>query len=202
MGPNNPRPGMPPGPPGQHPNPAPRASLVEDLGSVADDLRQLYTDFGLRPYRVFSVLQHWSGGRVGAGTVAVVREIEFLPTPLVDVLPVKRRVTEGGFTEDGDTWLRQISPRLTEDEVQNLVAPGGLQPGDDPFIEVRMDARDGLSERRRYTVQGPPARDAGGFEWKVRLVKANPDRGRQGETSGERQAFPERLRNPLMAEGD
>lgn len=202
MGPDNPRAGGVPGPPGLHPNPAPSRSLVEELADVADDLRQLQTDFGLRPYRVFSVLQHWSGGRVGAGLVATVREIEFLPTPLVDVLPVKRRMTEGGFTEDGDTWLKEISPRLTEDEVQNLVAPQGLQAGDDPFIEVRMDARDGQSERRRYTVQGPPVRDAGAFQWKVRLVKANPDRSRQGEPTGERQAFPERLRNPLMAEGD
>jgi hypothetical protein len=176
---------------------------VEDLGAVADDLRQLFTDFGLRPYRVFSVLQRWSGGRVGAGTLAVVRELELLPTPLVDLGPVKRKHTEGGGTEDGQFTLRQLSPRLTEDQVQSLVAPGGLGPGEESFLEVRHDARDGQElARRRFTVVGPPFRKAGQFEWQVRLTKANPDRDRQGDTTGERQQFPERLRNPLMSEGD
>lgn len=185
-----------------HPNPAPQASLVEQLGAVADDLRQLQTDFGLRPYRVVSVLQRWSGGRVGAGTVAVVRELELLPTPLIE-WAVRRRNTEGGYTEDGSAVLSEISPRLTEEQVQQLVAPGGLGPGEESFLEMRMDARDGVVvPRRRFTVQGPPFRKAGKFEWRVRLVKANPDRDHQGGLGGERTDFPERLRNPLMAEGD
>ncbi len=175
---------------------------MEQLGGVADDLRQLYTDFGLRPYRVVSVLQRWSGGRVGAGTVAIVRELELLPTPLVE-WSVRRRNTEGGYTEDGAATLSEISPRLTEEEVQALVAPCGLGPGEESFLEMRMDARDGVVvPRRRFTVQGPPFRKAGKFEWRVRLIKANPDRDHQGGLGGERTEFPERLRNPLMAEED
>lgn len=175
---------------------------MEQLGAVADDMRQLFTDFGLRPYRIVSVLQRWSGGRVGAGTVAVVREQELLPTPLIE-WTVRRKATEGGFTEDGSATLSEISPRLTEQQVQALVAPQGLAAGEESFLEVRMDARDGTEpHRRRFTVVGPPYRKAGKFEWRVRLEKANPDRDRHGGTGGERQQFPDRLRNPLMAEGD
>jgi len=166
---------------------------------VADELRQLYTDLGLRPYRVFSVLQGWSGGKVGDGIPRVLREVEFLPTPLVDLTPVRRRPTEGGFTEDGTVTLHEISPRLTEDQVQQLCSPQ-LLPGQESYVEVRHDARDGETTRRRFTVQGVPFRKAGKFEWWVRLVKANPDRGRAGALSGERQEFPERLTNPLMDE--
>lgn len=183
-----------------HPNPAPGSSLVEGLGAVADDLRQLYTDLGLRPYRVFSVLQQWSGRRIGAGVVQVVREVELLPTPLVDLTPVRRKQNEGGFTEDGLVTLRELSPRLTEEQVVALCCPRPLEPGQEAFIEVRHDARDGETPRRRFSVESPPFRKAGKFEWMVRLRKANPDRAPSGATTGERDPFPNRIRNPLMDE--
>lgn len=201
MGSDNPRPGVPPFDPRLHPNPAPGASLVEQLGGVADELRQLFTDAGLRPYRVFSVQEQWSGGTVGVGIPVVVRETEFLPTPLLDLTPLRRKMNQGGFSEDGAVTLRQISPRLTEDQVGLLCCGDRSIPGRETYIEVRHDARDGTEvPRRRFTIQGVPFRKAGKFEWQVRLLKANPDRSPQGALTGERQEFPDRLRNPLMDE--
>ena len=174
---------------------------MEQLGGVADELRQLYTDLGLRPYRVFSVQEQWSGGKVGVGIPAVVAEVELLPTPLLDQRPLRRKMNQGGFTEDGSVMLRQISPRLTEDEVALLCCGDRTIPGRETYLEVRHDARDGSDVvRRRYTIQGVPAREAGKFQWQVRLIKANPDRDRNGALTGERTDFPPRLLNPLMDE--
>lgn len=165
---------------------------------MADELRQLYTDLGLRPYRVFSVAQQWSGQAVGRGTLSVLSEVELLPTPLVDFTPMRRRMTEGGFTEDGLVTLREISPRYTEEDVQALCCRRSDVPGREVFIEMRHDARDGQTVRRRFTIESVPFRKAGKFEWQVRLRKANPDRAPNGATTGERQEFPDRLKNPLM----
>lgn len=174
---------------------------MEQLGQTADELRQLYTDVGLRPYRVFSVVVQWSGGKIGVGVAVVARQTEFLPTPLVDLSPVWSEVKSAGKVEDGVATLRQISPRLTEDEVRGLFFQDEIEPGQEGFLEVVHDARDGQTERRRFTVRGAPYRKAGKFEWTCRLQRARKDRKRDGELDG-RTEFPERVLNPLMAEDE
>ena len=172
---------------------------MEELGETADELRQLYTDLGLRPYRVFSVLVQWSGGKIGKGVADVVRETEFLPTPLVDLAPVWTEMKSAGKVEDGVATLREISPRLTEDQVRGLFFQDALKPGQEGFIEVVEDARDGQSPRRRFGVRGAPYRRAGKFEWACRLQRARKDRKRSGELD-EPTSNPARLQNPLMDE--
>jgi hypothetical protein len=44
-------------------------SLGEDLIDVADDIRQLYTEFGLRPYRVFLVWVRYTADENADGII-------------------------------------------------------------------------------------------------------------------------------------
>lgn len=179
--PFNPRPETPEIDPALGPVCDPGGSLVESLGKTVDDLRQIATDLGLRPYRVFSVLVRWTGGGVGRGEAVVVREQEFLPTPkLVDMAPVRGEVRTGGLVERGTVRLRQISPRYTEDEVRTLTHVGPLGPGEQGWVEVRVDDRDGSTRRRRFVVVGVPFRDAGAFEWRADLLRQDVDRDRAG----------------------
>lgn len=166
----------------EHPACDPSATLVEQLGSVADDLRQLNTDFGLRPYRVFSVRVRWTGGEVGRGECVVISEREFLPTPRLDETGgVAGTPRSGGIAERGSVKLREISPRYTEDEVRGLLCCSlTLAPGVEGWVEVMMDARDGLSRRRRFVVSGIPFRNAGRFEWTATLLRQDQDRSRSG----------------------
>ena len=69
---SNPRPVPPDRDPSLHPNPMPSLSLVESLGYVADDLRQIYTNLGARPYRINAVVVRWTGGAIGRGKQEVV----------------------------------------------------------------------------------------------------------------------------------
>lgn len=173
---------------------------MEDLAGVADDLRQLYTDFGLRPYRVFSVVVAWSGGSIGRGNAAVVSEKEFLPTPLVDLRPVRTTMRTGGRVEDGDGYLKEVSPRYTEEDIQALFHQHPLPAGHEGFLEVRVDARDGTAvPRRRFVVQGAPYRRADAFDWAVRMSRQRADRTPLGKLA-ERTDMPERMTHPLMAE--
>lgn len=166
---------------GGRPNPAPERSLVEDMHGVVNDARQMLTDFGLRPYRVFSVKVRWTGGAVGRGEPVVIEEREFLPTPEVSVRPVRRDLRAGGAVERGRTTLRQINPDLTEDEIRGLCHCGAQHAtGVQGFVEVRIDERDGSTVRRRFTVASAPAREAGAFQWVVDLEKQDENRTRAG----------------------
>lgn len=180
----NPRlflPGQPGDASGARPACDPSRSLVEQLGPAIDSLRQLYSDFGLRPYRVFSVVYEWTGGDVGRGTPRVISESELLPTPIVrDTAGVLGEQRSAGLVERGTVRIEQVSPRYTEDEVRTLFHQLPLKPGQQGFIELRIDARDGNTERRRFVVRGVPYRDAGAFQWKVTLLRQDEDRSRAG----------------------
>ena len=176
----NPRPVPPDRDLGLRANPAPQRSLVEELGEVADDLRQLNTDLGMRPYRVFSVLVEWSGTARGRGKPTTVREVELLPTPLVDFRPLGKASTSGGKTDRGTARLREISPRYTEEDIESLFRqPAGASS--ETFLEVRYDARGGRDPvRRRFVVKDVPHHEAENFQWVCTIVAQDQPRRRDG----------------------
>ena len=162
-------------------------TFVEQMGEIVDDLRQLATDFGARPYRVFCVVVAWSGGAVGRGTQVQIDETELLPTPRIDLTSLRYVVTSGGRTDNGRTSLYEVSPRYTEDDIEALFHRA-LEANEQSFIEVRMDGRDGREPiRHRLTLSGVPFRDADGFQWVVPLIIQQEERNRNG-TLSERQA--------------
>jgi hypothetical protein len=107
--------------------------------------------------------------------------VELLPTPLlVELSGVRKEATPAGVEERGGATLRQISPRYTEDDIYALFHTQPLPTDRDGFLEIRIDARDGVTTRRRFAVKGVPFRDADKFEWRARLTKVDSDRTRAG----------------------
>ena len=161
-----------------------RASLAHDLKPVADDLRDLYTQFGLRPYVVRLIRTRWTGGKRGIGQEEVVDEHTLLPTPRVRDLSGLREVLQPvGLDELGDVQVDQISPKMTEDELRFLDKHTAEPARDDEAVWwdiefVRPDGLPGL--RRRFVLVGAPDYRADRFGWSVRLAKAHEDRGRDG----------------------
>lgn len=197
-------------------------SLATDLMSTADSLRQLYTDFGLRPYRVFLVWVsyttdedhdglvdvddqgvHADADTIGAGRPYLLAEIELLPTPRVSVGGVRQNTDAVGRTEVGGATVDQISPAMSEDILQGLMPefidpqhPEQLRPGIAFFYEVQEDRPAGFAvqgtvggeqpttrrpPRRKFVLDGVPSRSADAFQWRVDLVRADGERGRNGE---------------------
>lgn len=155
--------------------------VVESLGGTVDQLRQLAVDMGMRPYRVFSVIVRWTGGEVGRGDAVVESEREFLPRPVVkDMTSVRGVAHAAGRNERGSVELSEVSPRYTEDDIRGLCHCGKLSQDREGFIEIRVDERDGQTDRRRFVVKDVPHRNAEGFEWRVRLLKQDQDRARNG----------------------
>lgn len=179
----NPRPQTPDRDPTLRPERNPRQSLVEGLGGVVDQMRQLYTAFGLRPYRVFSVVVRWTGGRIGYGEAVRESVEEIRPTPKVDLSGLDADMKSAGRTEAGTVRITQISPRYTEDDIRGLFFLQPLPPGRQGFWEVRIDSRDGQPLVRRIKVYGVPWRRAERFGWECRFIRQDEPPTRTGAPS-------------------
>jgi len=177
---SNQRPVPPDRDPSLHPNPMPSRSLVESLGYVADDLRQIYTNLGARPYRINAVVVRWTGGAIGRGKQEVVSSKPVEPTPRVNLAPLRNEMTSGGLQEKGYIRADQISPNFTEDdiiysmyEIQPL--PDGYQAVWDMFI----DDRDGRTVKRRLVPKGPPERHPTRLEWSCEFLRQDENESRE-----------------------
>lgn len=177
---------------------------------MADDIRQIATDLGQRPYRMFSVVYKWSGGAVGRGAPSTIFEQEFLPTPKLTInglvdrgyirAAVKDKPQEAGTVERGVISVIDISPRYTEDQIKQLFRSGGtLDAGEVAFIEISMDSRDGASDRRRFSVDSVPTRHPSKFYWSVELVRQELDRNRYGQPTDSATGAPPGAVKPLWA---
>jgi hypothetical protein len=113
------------------------------------------------------VVYRWSGGADGLGDLELVSELEFLPTPRVDLTPLRSEIKSAGEVTRGSVELSEISPRYTERQIQVALIDRALEPGEVAFVEVRVDARDGSSVRRRITIADVPWRDPDRFSWRV-----------------------------------
>jgi hypothetical protein len=153
----------------------PPATLVEDFGELADDLRTIEAEFGLRSDRVFVVLYGWSGEEVGAGLPEKRKEVELLPPPALEQQEIRNDATSGGTAEHGRVRLEGVSPRLTEADLNVLLVP--LGKGEEVFIEIARDGRDGSEPvRRRYRPSGVPTRRLDSLDWVLDLRRVDGNR--------------------------
>jgi len=160
-------------------------TLVEDLGDVVDDIRQIASDLGARPHTYHSITVRWSGGDIGRGEAEVIRDVAIVPTPRTEPVGyLDRSLLEAGVIERGDVVLTGVSPRLTEDEIDTLCGNVVDAPGYETFVEQRMDVRDGSTRRRRFVAAKAPERRTS--DWRIVLRRADGDRARDGEPRAER----------------
>lgn len=176
----NPRPVTPERDPNLHPLRDPASSLVESFGSVVDEMRQIATDLGVRPYRLFSVVIQWSGGERGRGKPTVVSETEFLPTPVVYLGSTGREATTGGGILRGEARVTELSPRYTEEDLNALFHVNPLGKNQEGFLEVVLDERMGKAIRRRFVRKGTPQYEADKFQWVCKLLAQDQPRQRDG----------------------
>jgi len=160
-------------------------TLLGELATdgMLDDLRQLFTDLGARPYRAFMVRTRWSGESRGEGVETVIQDTEIVPTPKVDpISSVNRVLLDIGMDEAGSLRVSEISPKYTEHQLMGFDPMGGQIPGNETFsweiILMRGDREN--PHRRRFMVSGIPAYDPEALQWTVQLVRAGKDREQGG----------------------
>ena len=95
--------------------------LIDDLVTdVIDGLREdLHPIFGVRAYRVFTVLRTWTGARLGEGSIASDVEVEIRPQPRVKQWTgLDIDLAKCGLDELGPIKLTEWSLSCTEAEVR------------------------------------------------------------------------------------
>lgn len=178
-------------------------SVANRLGGVADRVRQIATNLGVRNYRCFLHWTKWTGKERGDGFEETIELLEILPTPLVKSLDsVTFSIFHAGTVPEGSVRVDEISLRWTEDELRGFRIPTygtceepiELREGDslkqpfDFFYEVVEDGRgDRPPTRNRFRLMNKPFRRADMVMWSLMLERSSPDthRGRKGESTFE-----------------
>lgn len=168
-------------------------TLAQDLVPIVDDIRQIATDFGVRPYRVFMVHIQWTGPARGIGEPQEISRREILPTPVVaDMSATARTLAAVGMVEEGSIRLSKISASLTEDDLLGRTPDLAMFDGTrrdrrnvEFFYEV-VQARPTGTEpavRRRFVPESAADLKPGMAGWTISLRKQQQDRSRDGQMS-------------------
>jgi hypothetical protein len=159
-------------------------TLARKLINTADVLRDLYTVFGLRPYRVKLIKTRWSEGVRGRGIEEVTLERILEPTPLVlDLAALTEIIQPVGLDEVGTIRIEQISGRYTEDILRGFDDEGNPpERGEQFFYEIEFPIPgDADGVRRRFVLRAAPMYFADKFQWVITLEKSHEDRARNGD---------------------
>jgi hypothetical protein len=177
-----------------------RRTLANRLGPLGDRLRQIATNLGVRPYRVFLTWTVWQGGgpvERGEGTEKLLQRIEILPTPRVQSLDsLSFSLAHAGVIPIGSFRVDRITERLTEDVLLGKAFPWNPLPfGESPqekhipepyefFWEVWEDGRgDDPPKHSRFRPMNRPMRRAGKLDWTIMLERASIDRTRLDQSA-------------------
>lgn len=164
-----------------------RQSLMSTLSPTIDNIRQIATSLGLRPYRVFIVHVLWTGDKVGSGNPVEISRREILPTPRIrDMSATTEVLSPFGRVEEGGIVIDRISAKYSEDDLTgktpDLIDPAITRTGKrngEYFWEVQEN-RPGFPNTipRRYIHAAAPTLMRGGSQWRIPLNKQNTDRSR------------------------
>lgn len=161
-------------------------TLAQTFVPLANTLRNMLTDFGLRLYAVRIVhCRYPSGDRRGVGAPYVERVIPVLPTPKVSGFEgLDENIESVGTQEVGRLTLEHVNAELTEEQLQGFQGSTGYraQEGFDSnaysFWEVELYAELGRTKKRKFQMVGPPTRKMLG--WTVELQRSVDDRAVDG----------------------
>jgi hypothetical protein len=163
-----------------------KSSLANRLGPRVDRLRQIATNFGLRPYRVYLVWAKYSGEERGEGYSDEQARIELLPTPKVmDLNSVAFSPFSGGVLPVGSVRIEKVSVTYTQDTLKGLQLPEGHenvvpQPWEF-YYEIVEDGRgDPNPLRAKYRLAAAPFRRPGKVDWSIVLERISEDNNRDG----------------------
>jgi len=158
-------------------------TLAASFIGVADEIRNLATTMGMRPYVVRVVTIVWTGRRPGVGSPIVKSAVALEPTPEVlglDTL-TEESVEGAGYSEVGNIELRGVSGRYSEDFLRGVTPDEllGSDPSVETFYEVETLRLDGVpGDLRRFSPVGMPVFVPGQVGYTVKLERTQGDRMR------------------------
>ena len=190
-------------------------TICQRLGKVADNVRQIATTLGARPYRVFLVWTKWTGKERGEGQENEVARVEILPTPRVQTLDsITFSLYHAGTLPVGSIKVDRISVQaFSADLLTGNYVPGEHEdfiPEPYEFMyEVVEDGRgDNPATRSRFRLLSFPNRRATQVDWEIMLERVGEDRNRYaqsqnpGQFPGPRPGIPSSVNGPPLVNED
>lgn len=165
-------------------------TVTHRLGRVADNIRQVATRLGARPYRCFLVWSTWTNGVRGEGEEVETMRTEILPTPVVTSMDqIALNPQNVGLVQIGDVKVTEISVSFTEDQLMGRL--GGATQVEQPQSFAWEIIEDGRQRdnpvHTKFRVKGRPVLKADQAMWSVNLERVGDDRQRDGSPQGEPQ---------------
>lgn len=172
-----------------------RSLLAKLAGSpgrpgIVDRVRQIATNLGARPHRVFLVWTSWTGRERGEGEEEELVRLELLPTPVInDLTSVAWNPYSAGKLPVGAIGVREISAgQYTRELLHGWKKPNGEalnEQRESFFYEIVEDGRTEGREpgRARCRLFGEPFLNAENVEWRIVLERASEDRDRSGASN-------------------
>jgi len=155
-----------------------KMTLANRLRGPVNRVRQIATDLGVRPYRVFLVWTTFDGEERGEGSEYELARVEILPTPKIgELTSLGMNPYSQGFASTGSLRLEKISAGFTQPQLMGLEVPGrgqlqNMSNNVDFWYEMREDGRGGDQPvPLRYRLASSPYRAAGKVSWSVMLER-------------------------------
>lgn len=152
-----------------------KRTLAHRLGGRIDRIRQIATNLGIRPYKVFLTWVSWSGEDRGSGTETLFKRQEILPVPRVTNIETQSLTPfSAGVLPIGQIRLDLISVvSYTEDQLSGRLSGQDDIPANlDFFYEIVEDGRgDNPAYRHKFRLATQPYRKAGGVYFIVMLER-------------------------------
>jgi hypothetical protein len=166
-----------------------RRTLANRLGTrLVPRLWQLNTRFGLRPYRAFLVWTRWTGEERGDGDECILRRMELIPTPKMDLSGIAYTGSHVGRVPNGNVNMSEISLDYNADFLRGMWKPCGEaeevlpEPNDFYYEVVEDDRNENCNQRQKFRIAAFPFLDAEAFMWRVQLERMSEDNERSGRS--------------------
>jgi hypothetical protein len=155
--------------------------LIANLSKVADNIRGIAGNMGLRPYEVRIITLRWTGGYRGEGVPEVVDELLLDPVPLVETINnIDQRLEAFGLDDMGEIQISEISLRYNEDLLLGRDSQG-RDPAEDTEVFYEISLRTSVQADpvlRRFTPTSTPTYDPDNLQYTLRLASARGERHR------------------------
>ena len=163
-----------------------QGTLARALVHCVDQVRDINTQLGLRPYVVRLVHTRWSSGERGAGVEQVISVVPITPIPKIETISaLDVNYSSVGGQENGCLRVSQISGRYTEDQLLGRTYDGNpIDEDTNFFYEIEYRGGNGPQHMRRFYVSGAPQKSPGGVQWEIEIQRSNQDRLYDGTPEG------------------
>ncbi len=132
----------------------PQDLFTQEVAPVLDEARGIIAELGLRPHRVFLVIDKYEGPGHKQGNLVERELTELTPAPVVAAFSAAQVATSGGAIQMGDVALREISRTYTSEQLRGRTLAGDDLPRHwDFFIAIQGY---GEIHAKFYNVAGEP----------------------------------------------